>query len=306
MTAPVKVGLKLIPQLTSIGELRTVWQVADEAGFDHCWVYDHFLPASGAAPEGPVFDGWELLAAMAVLTERTRVGVLVTGNTYRHPSLLAKTVTALDVVSGGRAQLGIGAGWFEFEHQSLGFEFGTFTDRFEKLEEALNIIKPMLAGENPTFKGKHYHVENAMNNPRIRPAIPIMLGGSGEKKTFRLAAHFADHMNIICDLADVPKKLAALRQRCEEAGRDPSTLPTSYLASIFVAENEAEVKSLNELIPEARRARAFVGLADQVAEQIKENILDQGIDGVCVNMIINGHVPGRVTLAGEALRPLVS
>jgi alkanesulfonate monooxygenase SsuD/methylene tetrahydromethanopterin reductase-like flavin-dependent oxidoreductase (luciferase family) len=113
-------------------------------------------------------------------------------------------------------------------------------------------------------------------------------------------------MNMICDAADIPRKIAALRQRCEEAGRDPATLPTSYLASIFVAENEAEVKEINERIPEDRRARAFVGLADQVAEQIKTSILDQGIDGICVNMIINGHVPGRVALAGEALRPLVS
>jgi F420-dependent oxidoreductase-like protein len=280
---------------------------AEASGFDTVLVMDHFyqLPGIGT-PDNPMLESYTALGALATATSSVQLSTLVTGNTYRNPPMLAKAVTTLDVVSKGRAILGIGAGWFELEHDNFGYEFGTFTDRFEKLEESLNIIAPMLKGENPTFSGKHYHVENAMNNPRVRPDIPIMLGGSGEKKTFRLAALFADHMNIICDPADIPKKVAALRQRCEEAGRDPSTLPTSVLASIFVAESEAELKELSAGIPEERRARAFVGLADQVAEQIKTKILDQGIDGICVNMVLNGHVPGRVALAGEALRPLVS
>ncbi len=280
---------------------------AEGAGFDTVLVMDHFyqLPGIGT-PDNPMLEAYTALGALATATSTVQLSTLVTGNTYRNPPMLAKAVTTLDVVSKGRAILGIGAGWFEREHNDFGYEFGTFTDRFEKLEEALNIIKPMLAGENPTFKGKHYHVENAMNNPRVRPAIPIMLGGSGEKKTFRLAAHFADHMNIICDLDDVPKKLAALRQRCEEAGRDPATLPTSYLASVFLAENETEVKALNERIPPERQSRAFVGRPDEVAEKIKTNLLDQGITGITINMVLDGHVPGKVALAGETLRPLIS
>jgi alkanesulfonate monooxygenase SsuD/methylene tetrahydromethanopterin reductase-like flavin-dependent oxidoreductase (luciferase family) len=234
-----------------------------------------------------------------------QLSTLVTGNTYRNPPMLAKAVTTLDVVSKGRAILGIGAGWFEREHNDFGYEFGTFSERFEKLEEALTIIAPMLRGENPTVKGKHYHVENAMNNPRLRPTIPIMLGGGGEKKTFRLAAHFADHMNIICDRADVPAKLTALRQRCEEADRDPATLPTSYLASVFLAENEAEVRALQERIPPERGARVFAGRPEQVAEQIKTDLFDRGITGITINMILDGHVPGKVALAGETLRPLL-
>ena len=136
--------------------------------------------------------------------------------------MLAKAVTTLDVVSGGRAVLGIGAGWFELEHQQLGFEFGTFTERFARLDEALQIIEPMLRGRRPSVDGAWYHAENAMNEPRIRDDLPIMLGGGGERKTFGLAARYADHLNIICDPADLPRKLEALDQRCAEVGRDRS------------------------------------------------------------------------------------
>jgi F420-dependent oxidoreductase-like protein len=280
---------------------------AESAGFDTVLVMDHLyqLPGIGT-PDNPMLEAYTALGALATATSSVQLSTLVTGNTYRNPPFLAKAVTTLDVVSKGRAILGIGAGWFELEHNSFGYEFGTFSERFEKLEESLNIIAPMLKGANPTFSGKYYHVDNAMNNPRVRPSIPIMLGGSGEKKTFRLAAMFADHMNIICDSADIPKKIAALHQRCEEAGRDPSTLPTSYLASVFIAQDEAEAKEFRDRIPPERLARAFVGRPDEVADQIKTSILDQGIDGICVNMILNGHVPGRVTMAGEALRQIVA
>ena len=278
---------------------------AEAAGFDTVLVMDHFyqLPGIGT-PDNPMLESYTALGALATATSSVQLSTLVTGNTYRNPPMLAKAVTTLDVVSKGRAILGIGAGWFEREHHDFGYEFGTFGERFEKLEEALQIIAPMLRGENPTFTGKHYRVENAMNNPRVRPAIPVMLGGGGEKKTFRLAAQLADHMNILCDRAAVPAKVAALRQRCEEAGRDPATLPTSYLASVFLAETEAEATALNERIPPERRARAFVGRPGQVAEQIKTDLLDQGIGGVTINMIVDGHVPGKVALAGETLRPL--
>ena len=170
-----------------------------------------------------------------------RLSSLVTGNTYRNPTLLAKSVTALDVVSGGRAQLGIGAGWFEFEHQSLGFEFGTFTDRFEKLEEALQIILPMLRGERPSLDGKWYHVEDAINSPAPLGRIPVMIGGGGEKKTLRMVAQYADESNLIAAPEDLPRKLDVLAAHCERLGRDRSeitvtavsythlTLPTSDL-----------------------------------------------------------------------------
>ena len=280
---------------------------AEAAGFDTVLVMDHFyqLPGIGA-PENAMLEAYTTLGALASLTSTIQLSTLVTGNTYRNPALLAKTVTTLDVVSRGRAILGIGAGWFEREHHDYGFEFGTFGQRFERLEEALTIIAPMLKGEPASLDGKWYTARGAMNNPRVRPTVPIMLGGSGEQKTFRLAARFADHMNIICDVEDLPRKVAVLRQRCEEIGRDPATLATSYLAMGMVGETEQEVKELGETVPEDRRNRAFLGTPEQVAEQLREKVLGAGIDGITINLIRNGHRPGMVSAVGAALKPLVA
>ena len=278
---------------------------AEAAGFDTVLLMDHFyqLPGIGT-PDQPMLECYTALGALAGATSTIQLSALVTGNTYRNPAILAKTVTTLDVVSGGRAVLGIGAGWFEREHLDYGIEFGTFTDRFVKLEEALNIITPMLRGENPTYAGQYYHVNGAMNEPRLRPSVPVMLGGSGEKKTFRLAAQFADHMNVICDVEDIPRKVAALRERCEEIGRDPSTLKTSYLGFVYLVDDAAELDAFWARVPEDRKSRIFAGTPDDVAEQLKTKVLDQGIEGLTINMPFNGHVPGLVTRAGEALGKL--
>jgi F420-dependent oxidoreductase-like protein len=185
---------------------------AEETGYDTVLVMDHFYQLPGIGPaSNAMLECYTTLGALASVTSTVQLSALVTGNTYRNPAILAKTVTTLDVVSHGRAVLGIGAGWYEREHQDFGLEFGTFTQRFERLEESLQIVGPMLRGEEPTFSGTWYQVEHAMNNPRLRPSIPIMLGGSGEQKTFRLAARFADHMNIICGRTEIPRKVAALR-----------------------------------------------------------------------------------------------
>jgi F420-dependent oxidoreductase-like protein len=210
----VRLGLQ-IPSFsygTSVVELfaavRAQAQEAEAAGFDTVLVMDHFyqLPTLGE-PDEPMLEAYTALGALASVTDKIQLSTLVTGNTYRNPTLLAKAVTTLDVVSGGRAILGIGAGWFELEHRQLGFEFGTFTERFAKLEEALQIILPMIHGERPTFSGKWYHTESAINEPRYRDHIPVMLGGSGEKKTFRLAARYADHLNLITPMSKLRHKL---------------------------------------------------------------------------------------------------
>ncbi|MGV1008002.1 MAG: LLM class F420-dependent oxidoreductase [Dermatophilaceae bacterium] len=279
---------------------------AEASGFDTVLVMDHFYQLPGIGPaDHAMLECYTTLAALASATSTIQVSALVTGNTYRNPALLAKTVTTLDLVSGGRAILGIGAGWFEKEHDEYGFEFGTFTQRFQRLEEALQIIAPMLRGEAPTFAGDWYHVSDALNNPRLRPTIPVMIGGSGERKTFRLAARYADHVNVICDLPDIPRKVAAIQARCEEAGRDPATLATSYLASVMLVRDDAQAKAVLDLVPPERRTRAFVGTPAQVAERLNEQVLDAGIDGLVINMVVNGHEPGVVAMAGEALGPLV-
>ncbi|MBU2670285.1 LLM class F420-dependent oxidoreductase [Actinoplanes bogorensis] len=295
-----------VPDMDLFDTVAAQAREAEAAGFDTVLVMDHFyqLPGIGT-PDHAMLESYTTLGALSGVTSTVQLSTLVTGNTYRNPAMLAKTVTTLDVVSKGRAILGIGAGWFELEHHEMGYEFGTFTERFERLDEALNIIAPMLKGERSTHEGKWYTTRGAMNNPRVRPNIPIMLGGSGEQKTFRLAARFADHMNIICDVTDLPRKVSVLRERCEEIGRDPATLATSFLVMGMVGETEQEARKLGELIPEDRRNRAFLGTPDQVAEQVQEKILGAGIDGICINLVPNGHRPGVVSAVGAALKPLV-
>src|SRR5690349_21475505 len=205
-------------------------QEAEAAGFDSVFVMDHFyqLPGLGT-PDQPMLEAYTALGGLATVTKNVQLGTLVTGNTYRNPTLLAKAITTLDVASQGRAILGIGTGWFELEHDSLGYEFGTFTDRFNKLDEALQIILPMLAGERPTVNGKYYRTQEAMAEPRYRDHIPLMIGGSGEKKTIPLAARHFDHLNVIAGFDELPGKLAVVKKRCEEIDRDPATLETSML-----------------------------------------------------------------------------
>ncbi len=283
---------------------------AEASGFDTVLVMDHFyqLPGLGKL-EQDMIECYTLLSALAQHTNRVRLSSLVTGNTYRHPTLLAKTVTALDVVSAGRAQLGIGAGWFELEHDSLGFEFGTFTDRFEKLEESLQIVLPMLRGEQSTLAGKWYRVHDAMNHPAPLGRIPVMIGGGGERKTLRMVAQYADESNIICGVGDIARKLVALADHCANLGRDRSEITVSYQTSACVAPtHEQAIAELDDYIAwqpaaAARRDSTFVGSPDEVAEQYAK-LRDTGIDGVTVNAPANGHVEGRVALLGEALAPL--
>jgi F420-dependent oxidoreductase-like protein len=273
---------------------------AESAGFDAVFVMDHFyqLPMLGS-PDQPMLEAYTALGALATATERVQLGALVTGNTYRNPTLLAKVITTLDVVSGGRAILGAGAGWFELEHRQLGFEFGTFTDRFNRLEEALQILDPMVKGERSTFSGDWYTTESALAEPRYRDRIPILIGGSGEKKTFSIAARYADHLNLITGFDALPGKLDALAKRCDEAGRDRSTLETSMLLTVLVDE-----KVKPDQIPAERSARMLAGSAEYVAEQVQAKVLDVGIDGVIINMPF--YTPGVVAAVGEALRPLVA
>ncbi len=283
---------------------------AEESGFDTVLVMDHFYQLAGlGTPDQDMIECYTLLSALAQHTQRVRLSALVTGNTYRNPTLLAKTVTALDVVSGGRAQLGIGAGWFELEHRSLGYEFGTFTDRFEKLEESLQIVLPMLRGERPTLDGKWYQVHDAINHPAPLGRIPVMIGGGGERKTLRLVAQYADESNLICAADEIPRKLEALAGHCENLGRDRAEITVSYLTSACVAPtHEQAVAEFEDFLARqpqaaARRAGAIVGGPDEVVEQFAQ-LRDTGIDGVTVNAPANGHVEGRVALLGQALAPL--
>ncbi len=272
-------------------------QEAQAAGFDSVFVMDHFyqLPMLGS-PDQPMLEAYTALGALASVTQDVLLGTLVTGNTYRNPTLLAKIITTLDVVSAGRAVLGIGTGWFELEHDSLGFEFGTFTERFAKLDEALEILLPMIKGERVSFDGRYYRTLEAFAEPRLRDHIPLMIGGSGEKKTFGLAARFFDHLNIIASFAELPGKIEALARRCDEVDRDPATLETSMLLTAV-----PDATMTDDMLPAEMRGRMVVGSPERIAEAVATNVVGAGVDGVILNL--PAYVPGAITRVGEALRP---
>ncbi len=305
----IKLGLQ-IPNFsygTGVAELfPTVIAQAKEAeaaGFDSVFVMDHFyqLPGLGT-PDQPMLEAYTALGALGAATERVQLGTLVTGNTYRNPTLLAKAITTLDVITQGRAVLGIGTGWYELEHDSLGYDFGTFTDRFNRLHEALEIILPMLAGERPTFSGNYYRTNEAMAEPRFRDHIPLMIGGSGEKKTIPLAAKHFDHLNIIAGFEDLARKVQVKNEACEQIGRDPATLETSMLVIAVIDENATA-----DVIPDDFKQQAVYGGPDQIVEQVKTKVLDAGVDGVILSPVtsLSGYHPGGITAVAEKLKPVL-
>ena len=284
-------------------------KAAENAGYDRVFVMDHFyqLPGIGAYDE-PMFECYSMLSALAQHTERVRLSALVTGNTYRNPALLAKTLTTLDHVSGGRATLGLGCGWFEKEHADLGFEFGTFSDRFEKLEEALQIILPMLRSEQPTLKGEHYQVTDAANVPAPISRIPVMIGGGGEKKTLRMVAQYADESNLICPNDQIPRKLEALAGHCERLGRDRSEITVTKLMMVAVAPTQEEldadiraiagVKGWSDAHIDMAKSALVTGDPDTVGAILADAVA-MGLDGLAVDLPVNGHNPERIELLGE-------
>jgi F420-dependent oxidoreductase-like protein len=196
---------------------------AEAAGLDNVWVMDHFfqIPPIGPA-EMDMLEGYTVLGFLAAHTRRVRLGTMVTGVTYRHPGLLVKTATSLDVLSGGRAWFGIGAAWFDREHLALGVPFPALGERFERLEETLQIALQMWSSDNGPYHGRHYQLAETLcvPQPLSRPRLPILIGGGGEKKTLRLVAQYADACNLFGDAAAIAAKLAVLRAHCERLGRD--------------------------------------------------------------------------------------
>lgn len=217
-------------------KLAEIGRTADEAGFDSLWVMDHFFQIEmvGEAEE-PMLEGYSALSYLAGVTKRVKLGTLVTGVQYRYPGILAKTATTLDVLSGGRAYLGIGAGWYERESAGLGVPFPTTSERFERLEEALQIIRQMWSDKVAPYEGKHYRLAETLNSPQpvSQPHPPIMIGGSGEKKTLRLVAQYADACNLFAygGPETIRHKLDVLRGHCEDVGRDYEEIEKTALGT---------------------------------------------------------------------------
>jgi F420-dependent oxidoreductase-like protein len=287
---------------------------AEQTGYDTVLVMDHFYQLPGIGPaSNAMLECYTTLGALASLTSTVQLSALVTGNTYRNPALLAKIVTTLDIVSGGRAQLGIGAGWFELEHDSLGFEFGTFTDRFEKLEEALQIILPMLRDETPSFDGEHYTVKDAINHPAAVGRIPVMIGGSGEKKTLRMAAQYADESNLTSPPTELPHKLEVIAAHCERLGRDRSTLTVSQHINVVLAPTheqafseladalalrDIDLRNADDDFRQIIETMVILGDPDEVGGRLRD-IVELGAEGITMSAPANGFIPERVDALGE-------
>jgi F420-dependent oxidoreductase-like protein len=262
----------------------------EDSGFDSVWVMDHFwqLPPLGGSTQ-PMLEGYTLLGGLAARTRRVKVGTLVTGVTYRNPALLAKMVTTLDIVSAGRAILGIGAAWYEDEHDGLGFDFPAAGERLDRLEEALQICRAMFTEEAPSFEGKHYRIEKALNIPRpVQPnGPPIMVGGSGEKRTLRLVAQYGDMCNIFGSPATIRRRLDVLRRHCADVGRDPNEITTSSLGSLFLSSSPDEAEQTSGFLRDSAgpdyEERFTVGHPPAVLEQV-EAAIDAGLDYMIFNM----------------------
>jgi F420-dependent oxidoreductase-like protein len=263
---------------------------AEEGGFDSVWVMDHFwqLPPLGG-PDQPILEGYTLLGALAARTTRVELGTLVTGVTYRNPALVAKIVTTLDVISSGRAICGIGAAWYEEEHDGLGFDFPPVSERFERLDEALRICRAMFTEDAPSFSGRHYQIEGAKNLPRpVRPGgPPILVGGSGERKTLRLVAEHADMCNIFGSAETIRHKIDVLRRHCKDLGRDDEEITKSWLGTLVLVDTAEEATAVEGLLRDALgaeyRERTIFGDPDTVVEQVRE-LVDAGLDMVILNM----------------------
>ena len=324
----IRMGLQ-IPNFTYPGvsgaelfeRVADIAVTAEDSGFDSVWVMDHFfqLPLLGP-PSNEMFEAYTLLGALAARTERVRLGTMVTGVTYRNPALLAKQVTALDVISKGRAVCGIGAAWFDVEHNAMGFDFPGTKERLDRLEEAVQILRAMFTQDVSTFEGRYYSVVDAFNSPRpVAPGgPPILIGGSGERRTLRLVAQYADACNVFGNPADIHRLVGVLERHCADVGRDPSAITKTRLGTLVLGESlaAAEAKFADMLsargidwaalppeMAEGVKARVNVGGPDEIVAQVQE-LLDAGLDGVIFNLP-DAHDLDTVRLAGEVLTKAV-
>jgi len=272
--------------------LAEIVRQADDVGFDSIWVMDHFFQIrSAGAPEDPMLEGWTTLGFLAAQTSRARLGLMVGGVHYRYPGLWVKAATTLDILSGGRAWLGIGAAWNEYESRSLGFPFPPLGERFEMLEETLQIAHGMWQGEHGSeaeFHGRQFHATRLFNSPQSlsRPRVPIMVGGGGEKKTLRLVAEYADATNVFGTPEAIARKYAILAEHCAAVGRDPSEIEHSTLQSLHIT---------------TKRGGPRTESATQVVDRLGD-LSDAGAEHVIVSMWTLPD-PGALEIVGRDVIP---
>ncbi|OBF11328.1 LLM class F420-dependent oxidoreductase [Mycobacterium sp. ACS4331] len=244
----MRFAFKTSPQNTTWPDMLAVWRAADDIEiFESGWTFDHFYPIEGNS-SGPCLEGWTTLTALAQATTRLRLGTLVTGIHYRHPAVLANMAAALDIISNGRLELGIGAGWNEEESGAYGIELGSVKERMDRFEEATQVLIGLLSQETTTFDGAFYRLKDARNEPKgfQRPHPPICMGGSGEKRTLRIVAKYADHWNFVIGTPEeFAHKRDVLWSHCADIGRDPAEIALS--AHIWVKPDHGHQKVMSEV-----------------------------------------------------------
>jgi F420-dependent oxidoreductase-like protein len=271
--------------------LADIARTADSAGFASLWVMDHYFqlePGLGKADE-PMLEAYATLSFLAGVTQRVKLGTLVTGVIYRAPGFLVKAVTTLDVLSGGRAYFGVGAAWYEREAVGLGFPFPPLSERFERLEEMLQIAQHMWSGDRTPYRGQHYRLSEPINSPLplSKPHPPILIGGSGEKKTLRLVAQYADACNLFAGTGTkaIAQKLDVLRQHCDTLGRDYNEIERTALGTVHLAPGQMTV---SDVIRTCRE------------------LADAGIQHVIFNMPVNVHEITPLETFGREIIPAVA
>lgn len=235
---PLKLGICLWNQGLEWSDVLETARLVEDLGYDHLWIWDHLLSIYGEADQ-PVFEAWCILAALGASTERLQLGPLVTANTFRSPALLAKIVTTVDHISGGRAILGIGGGWFRQEHRAHAIDFGSgFGERLDRLDEAVGLIRSLLAGEEVSSDGPYYPVHGLRHVPRpVRGSVPVLVGGRGKRKTLRTAARYADIWNAYGTPAELIEHDEVLRRHCADVGRDHTEIERSVQAKVVVRDS---------------------------------------------------------------------
>ncbi|MBI5931141.1 MAG: LLM class F420-dependent oxidoreductase [Chloroflexi bacterium] len=273
----LKWGIQTSPQHVSYGELLQVWQRADALGYDSAWLFDHFMPIF-SDPTGPCFEGWTMLTALGVQTRKIHVGLLVTSMVYRNPGLLANIGATVDVVTGGRMEMGVGAGWFEQEARAYGMEFLPAGERLKQLDEGVQVIKSLWTNPVSNFQGRYYQLTEAHCEPKPvqLPHPPIWIGGQGEKVTLRIVAQQADGWDMdMFPLDEYRRKLDILAEHCYKAGRAPESVRKMIHFPGLISDDEKSLKPRVEAMARSwntnmdnLRQRALIGTPEQAAEHL--------------------------------------
>ncbi len=288
--------------------IRDRAQLAERLGYPSVWLIDHFVGGAQRLQEMP--ECIATLGALAMATDRIRLGSLVIGNSYRNPALLAKSLATLDSISHGRLEVGIGSGWFEADYDAYGYPFEPIGIRLEKLDESIQILKLMLANENANFIGKHYTIRNAPNVPRAvqRPHPPITIAGVGEKVMLKIVARHADRWNFV-GVKEPERKIDVMRRHCRDAGRDPGEIDLTEQMVVAVTRTESEAHKRFEMwvkgsLPEPLLACSIIGTPDQVIRQFRERVAK----GIRMFMLVLGApgdcgAPEDLELFGREVMP---